>query len=177
MFNFTPIVAIVSVTCVTVSVRAAEVTLHVKNIHMCCEGCAEEIAEILKKVKGVSTVSTDEKAGSASFSATDEMTAQTAIDALAAGGFFGDLGLTKGIAFKNDSGVKPGIVKSLTVTGFHNTCGGCAASFRAAVKGVKGVTGHNVKAKVSTAEVTGEFDAAELVKALNRAGFHVTVKN
>ncbi len=35
----------------------------------------------------------------------------------------------------------------------------------------------SAKAKVSTAEVTGDFDAAELVKALNKAGFHVKVKN
>ena len=48
-------------------------------------------------------------------------------------------------------------------------------SFKEAVKDVKGVAGVAAKAKVSSAEVTGEFDAAELVKALNRAGFHVKV--
>jgi hypothetical protein len=48
--------------------------------------------------------------------------------------------------------------------------------FQAAIKGVKDVTGDNAKAEETTAEVTGEFDAAELVKALNQAGFHVRVK-
>ena len=62
------------------------------------------------------------------------------------------------------------------MSGFHNSCGGCAASFREAIKDVKGVTSDNSKAKVTTAEVTGDFDAAELVKALNKAGFHVKVK-
>ncbi|HUQ70054.1 MAG TPA: hypothetical protein VM165_11050 [Planctomycetaceae bacterium] len=49
-------------------------------------------------------------------------------------------------------------------------------SFREAIKDVKGVAGVAAKSKVSTAEVTGEFDAAELVKALNKAGFHVKVE-
>ena len=49
-------------------------------------------------------------------------------------------------------------------------------SFRDATKGVKGVTGDNARAKIGTAEVIGEFDAAELVEALNKAGFHMKVK-
>ena len=78
--------------------------------------------------------------------------------------------------FQDDSGVKVGKVKALTVTGFHNTCQGCVDSFREAIKDVKGVAGDDAKAKVTTAEVTGDFDAAELVQALNKAGFHVKVK-
>ena len=75
-----------------------------------------------------------------------------------------------------DSGVAKGKVKSLTVTGFHNSCGGCVKSFRDAIKAVPGVKGDNAKAKVGTAEVTGNFDAAALVEALNKAGFHVKVR-
>lgn len=155
---------------------AAETKVELKNVHMCCEGCAEEVAAILGKVEGVSGVSTDEKSTSAAFTAADAKAAQKALDALAKGGFHGDPGKDKGYAFKDDSGVKPGMVKTLTVTGFHNSCGGCVKSFREAVKDVKGVAGVAAKPKVRTAEVTGDFDAAELVKALNKAGFHVKVK-
>lgn len=151
-------------------------TVELKQVHMCCPGCEHEVAEILGKVPGVSGVSADQKTTSATFTAENPTAAQRALDALAAGGFHGDPGKDKGYAFKADSGVKAGAVKSLTVTGFHNTCPGCAKSFRDAVKGVKGVTGDNAKSRVSTAEVTGDFDAAELVSALNRAGFHVKVK-
>ena len=55
-------------------------------------------------------------------------------------------------------------------------CEGCVDAFQEAIKTVKGVTGDTATAKVTTCEVTGEFDAAELVKALNKAGFHVKVK-
>lgn len=155
---------------------AAETTVELKSVHMCCPGCAKEVAAILGKVEGVSGVTVDQKTTTARFTAADAKAAQRALDALAEGGFHGDTGGAKDFAFKDDSGVKAGKVKSLTVTGFHNSCPGCVKSFREAIKDVKGVTGDNAKSKVTTAEVTGEFDAAELVKALNKAGFHVKVK-
>lgn len=151
-------------------------TVELKKVHMCCDGCAEEVATVLGKVEGVSGVSTDKKATSAAFTAADAKAAQRALDALAAAGFHGDPGKDKGYAFKDDSGVKPGAVKTLTVNGFHNSCGGCVKSFKDALKGVKGVAGVTAKSKVSSAEVTGDFDAAEVVKALNAAGFHVKVE-
>lgn len=154
---------------------AAATKVELKNVHMCCDGCAEEVAAVLGKVEGVTGVSTDKKTTSATFSAADAKVAQKALDALAAAGFHGDPGKDKGYAFKDDSGVKAGTVKTLTVTGFHNSCGGCVKSLKDAVKDVKGVAGVAAKAKVGTAEVTGEFDAGEVVAALNRAGFHVKV--
>lgn len=169
--------AVALVAAVAIPVMAADTKVELKNVHMCCPGCAKEVAKILTGVEGVSAVKTDKETGSATFTATDAKVAQKALDALAAGGFHGDPGKDKGYAFKDDSGVKAGKVKTLTVTGFHNTCGGCVDSFQAAIKGVKGVTGDNAEAKVTTAEVKGDFDAAELVKALNAAGFHVKVKN
>jgi copper chaperone CopZ len=169
--------AAVCVMACSAPLSAAETKVELKAVHMCCEGCADEVEAILKKVEGVTGVTCDQKAGGAKFTAADAKAAQKALDALAAGGFHGDTGGAKGFAFKDDSGVKPGKVKSLTVTGFHNSCPGCVKSFRAAIKDVKGVTGDDAKSKVSTCEVTGDFDAAELVRALNKAGFHVKVKD
>ena len=169
--------AVALVVTAVMPLTAAETKVELKNVHMCCPGCAKEVAKILTDLDGVSAVKADKETRTATFTATDDKTAQKALDALAAGGFQGDPGKDKGYAFKDDSGVKAGMVKSLTVTGFHNSCGGCAKAFQAAVKEVKGVTADTAKAEVTTAEVTGEFDAAELVKALNAAGFHVKVKN
>ena len=177
MRRFLMLVGVVAAAVLSAAGPAAAVEkVELKSVHMCCDGCADEVAAILGKVEGVSGVATDKKAKSATFSATDAKAAQKALDALAEGGFHGDPGKDKGYAFKDDSGVKAGKVKALTVTGFHNSCGGCVKSFREATKEVKGVAGDNAKSKVTTAEVTGEFDAAELVQALNKAGFHVKVK-
>lgn len=154
----------------------AEIKVELKKVHMCCGGCAEEVESTLNKVAGITAVTTDQKTTSAGFTASDAKTAQKALDALAAAGFHGDTGDSKEFAFQNDSGVKAGKVKSLTVTGFHNSCPGCVKSFRKAIKDVPGVAGDNAKSRVTTCEVTGDFDAAALVKALNTAGFHVKVK-
>ncbi|HUQ70053.1 MAG TPA: heavy metal-associated domain-containing protein [Planctomycetaceae bacterium] len=108
-------------TLVTARVSTAADKVELKNVHMCCDGCAEEVAAVLGKVEGVAGVSTNKKTTSATFTATDAKTAQKALDALAAAGFHGDPGKDKGYAFKDDSGVKPGTVKTLTVTGFHNS--------------------------------------------------------
>lgn len=167
--------AVAATALATAGASTAAEKVELKNVHMCCEGCADEVAAVLGKVGGVTGVSTD-KTTSATFTAADAKVAQKALDALAAAGFHGDPGKDKGYAFKDDSGVKAGPVKALTVTGFHNSCGGCVKSLKDAVKDVNGVAGVTAKAKVSTAEVTGEFDAVELVKALNKAGFHVKVE-
>jgi copper chaperone CopZ len=153
----------------------AETKVELKRVHMCCDGCSGEVEEILGKVQGVKDVKVDQEANTAKFTAADVKTAQKAVDALAAAGFHGDTG-TKEFAFKDDSGVAKGKVKSLTVTGFHNSCGGCVKSFREAIKAVPGVKGDTAKPKIGTAEVTGDFDPAALVEALNKRGFHVRVK-
>ena len=136
----------------------AETKVELKSVHMCCEGCAKEVANILKKIEGVSDVATDEDTTTARFVAADAKVAQRALDALAAGGFHGDTGGSREYAFKDDSGAKAGKVKSLTVTGFHNSCPGCVKSFRAAIKEAPGVTGDTCKSRVRTCEVTGDFD-------------------
>ena len=176
MTKFIWLAAIVSLAFSTAPTKAAETAVELKHVHMCCEGCAKEVVAILGKVEGVTGASADQESTSAKFTAKDAKTAQQALDALAAGGFHGNVGNNKDYTFKDDSGVKTGKVKSLTVSGFHNSCGGCVKSFREAIKDVPGEVGDNAKTKVTTATVTGDFDAAELVKALNKAGFHVKVK-
>ena len=133
------------------------------------------VGQILQKVDGV-THKCDREAGTISITAKDKGSAQKALDALAAGGFHGDTG-NKDLAIKDDSGVAKGKVKTLTLSGAHNCCGACCRGIKATVKKVDGVTGDTAKPKGETFEVTGDFDAEELVKALNAAGFHVKVKN
>jgi mercuric ion binding protein len=152
----------------------AETKVEVKGTHLCCGNCVKAVGEILGKIDGVEG-KCDKDAGTITITAKDDAAAKKAIEALAAGGFHGDTG-NKDIAFKDDSGATKGKVKSVTVTGVHNCCGMCNTAIKAAVKKVDGVKDDTCKPKTDTFEVTGEFDAAELVKALNAAGYHVKVK-
>jgi copper chaperone CopZ len=152
----------------------ADTTIELKNTHLCCGACVKAVGTILKGIEGV-TGKCDQGAKTVTITAKDDATAQKAIDALAAGGFHGDTG-NKDVKIANDSGAEKGKVQSLTLTGVHNCCPLCCKSIKETVKKVDGVKGDTAKPKETTFDVTGDFDAAELVKALNDAGFHVKVK-
>jgi len=156
------------------AVARAETKVEVKGVHICCGACVSAANKILKGVDGAKGV-VDRKAKSITITAPDDATAQKALDALAAGGFHGDTG-NKDLTFKDDSGASAGKVKKVTVSGIHNCCGACTAGIKAAVKKVDGATGSTVKPKAETFDVTGDFDATDLVKTLNKAGFHVKVE-
>ena len=152
----------------------ADTKVELKDTHLCCGQCVRAVGEILKKVDGA-TGKCDQKAGTITVTAKDAATAQKALDALAAGGFHGTTD-NKDLKMKDDSGVAKGRVKALTLEGIHNCCGACNKAIVAAVGKVPGVTGNTAKPRSDTFEVTGEFDAEDLVKALNAAGYHVKVK-
>jgi len=151
----------------------AETKVTLTKTHLCCGQCVTAVEKVLEKAKVKGTVSQDE--GKVEFTAADEKAAQKVIDDLAAAGFHGVTN-SQEIKVKDDSGVKDGKVKSLTLKGIHNCCGSCNAAIKKAVKTVAGVESEDAKAKSSTLTVKGDFDGAALVKALNDAGFHVTAE-
>jgi mercuric ion binding protein len=153
---------------------AADTKVELKGTHLCCPQCVKAVDDILKKVEGA-TGKCDAKAGTVTLTAKDDATAQKALDALAAGGFHGTTDSAT-LKVKDDSGAAKGKVKTLSLEGVHNCCGACNKAIVAAVGKVAGATGNTAKASSDTFDVTGEFDAEELVKALNAAGYHVKVK-
>jgi periplasmic mercuric ion binding protein len=152
----------------------AETKVEVKDLHLCCGACVKGVDKALKGVDGVKGVS-DRDAGTVTITAADDASAQKAIESLAAAGFHGSLE-TKALHFPDDSGVTKGKVTSLTLTGVHNCCRSCTKGIKDAVKEVKGVMGDTAKPKSDTFDVTGDFEASDLVDALHKAGFHVKVK-
>jgi periplasmic mercuric ion binding protein len=152
----------------------AETKVEVKSVHLCCGACVKGVSNALKDLDGVKGVC-DRDAGTVTITATDDAAAQKAIEALAAAGFHGSLE-TKAVHFPRDSGVTEGKVTSLTLTNVHNCCRSCTKAIKDAVKEVKGVTGDTAKPKSETFEVTGDYEARDLVRALHKAGFHVKVK-
>jgi len=152
----------------------ADTKVVLKDTHLCCGQCVKAVGEILKKVDGVEG-KCDQKASTITITAKDDATAQKALDALAAGGFHGTTD-SKDLTIKDDSGATKGKVKSLMLIDVHNCCGACNKAITSAVSKVTGVTGNTAKAKSNSFEVTGDFDAEELIKALNAAGYHVKIK-
>jgi len=156
------------------AVALAETKVEVTNVHLCCPQCVKGVGAALKGVEGV-TGKCDQKGKTVTITAADDATAQKGIEALAAAGFHGRLE-TNAVHFPRDSGATEGKVSSLTLTGVHNCCGACNKAIKSVLKKVSGVTGDTVKAKAESFEVTGDFEARELVRELHAAGFHVKVK-
>src|SRR5262249_20074192 len=92
----------------------AETKVEVKDVHLCCGACVKGVGKALKGVDGVKGVC-DRDAKTVTITATNETTAQKAIDALAAAGFHGRPD-TKAVRFPRDSGATKGKVTSLTLT-------------------------------------------------------------
>jgi copper chaperone CopZ len=152
----------------------AETKVEVKGVHLCCGACVKGVAKALKGVEGASAAC-DQEGKTVTIKANDEATAQKALDALSGAGYFGTID-AKGLMIKPVSGLPSGKVKGINLTNSHNCCRACGTAIQKAVKSVPGVSGETVQPKKADFEVTGDFDAAALVKALNDAGFQVQVK-
>jgi copper chaperone CopZ len=155
-----------------VGAARAETKVELKGVHLCCAACEKAVGSILKGVDGVKAAC-DRKNRTVTITATHDQSAQKALDALAAAGFYGTTD-NKDLVIKQENPAT-GKVKSLSISGIHNCCGACCYAIKQATRKVDGVTADTAKPKANSFKVTGDFDAAELVKALNAAGFHVKV--
>lgn len=153
----------------------AETKVELKGVHLCCGACVKGVATALKGMDGVKAAC-DRENRTVTITAADDAAAQKALDALAAAGYHGETG-SQALVIKKETNVPAGKVKSLSLSNLHNCCRSCNVAIKEAVKGVNGVTGDTAKAKTANFEVTGDFDPAKVVEALNAAGFHVQVKD
>ena len=148
--------------------------MKVTGVHLCCQGCVDAVDAAVKNVAAVTSRCDMEKRAVA-LTARNDAAAQKALDAIAAAGFHGSTD-NEQLAMKAVSSTPRGRVKSLKVSGIHNCCGPCCEAIKGAIATVDGVTGDTARPRATTFEVTGDFDAAALVKALNAAGFSARVE-
>ena len=154
---------------VTWSVQAADTSVKLSNVHLCCNGCVKGVEKALSGVTGA-TAQSDKDAGTVTITAPDNATAQKAVDALVAGGYFGTSS-DPAIKVKARSGAKKGKVQSLKVTGTHLCCNKCVSGVNDALNKVEGVKGTTAAKGAESFEITGDFDGKDAVAALNKSGF------
>ena len=151
-----------------------EINLELTGVHLCCQGCVNAANAALMSVEGVDS-RCDVENGSVTLTASDAAVAQKSLDALAAAGFYGSVGSNQ-LAMKAVSNVPRGRVKRLKVSGIHNCCAPCCEAIKEAIATVDGVTGDTARPRATTFDVTGDFVAVAIVKALNAAGFSARVE-
>src|SRR5262245_35885914 len=106
--------------------QAANSTVKLSNVHLCCNGCVKGADKAIAGVPGA-TAQSDKDASTVTITAPDTATAQKAVDALVAGGYFGTAN-DSAIKVKAKSGAKKKKVQSLKVSGVHLCCGKCVTS-------------------------------------------------
>jgi copper chaperone CopZ len=148
-------------------------TVKIKDVHLCCGQCVNAINKAVAGIDGLKAAC-DRDNGTVTFEAKDLATAQKGVDAIAGAGYHGTVEADNP-KFPETKDIPEGKVKSLKLDGVHNCCGGCTMAVSEAVKSVEGVAANTLKARQKAFEVTGDFEAAAVIKALNAAGFHVTV--
>jgi len=153
---------------VSVSARAADSTVKISGVHLCCKSCVTGVEKAVAEVKNV-TASVDKDAGTVSLTGPDAAAVQKAADALVAAGYFGKSS-DANIKLASATGAKGKKVQTLKLEGVHLCCGKCVTAVDDAVKSVSGVKEHTAKKNAPSFEVSGDFNDKEVVDALNKAG-------
>ena len=149
-------------------VQAADVSVKISNVHLCCKSCVTGVEKAVGGVTGA-TVSVDKDAGTVALGGPDTGTVQKAADALVAAGYFGTSSDSK-IQLRNHTGAAGKKVSTLQVNGVHLCCGKCVTAVDDALKTVSGVKSHNAMKGAKSFEVSGEFNDREVFAALQKAG-------
>lgn len=158
----------------TVTATRNKIKVELTGVHLCCQGCVNAADAALRSVEGVDS-RCDMENGTIAVMAGDAIAVQKGLDALTFAGFYGHSDNNQ-LVMKGVGDIPVGKVKGLKVSGIHNCCGPCCAAIKEAISTVEGVTSDTAKPRATSFEVTGAFYPADLVKALNGAGFSALVK-
>lgn len=160
--------AIVLALGLTVSAGAADVTVTITDVHLCCGSCVKGVAKAVADVNGL-TAKADEDAGTVTLTGPDTETVQKGADALVAAGFFGKCSDST-IKINAKTGAKDQKVQSIKIEGLHLCCGKCVKAVNEVLAKVPGVTGNTAAKGAKTFEVTGDFNDKDVFDALQKAG-------
>ena len=153
---------------VALSARAADVTVKISDVHLCCKNCVTGVEKAVGEVQGA-TVTVDKDAGTVSLTGSDAATVQKAANALVAAGYFGKSS-DASIKIVADTGAKGKKVQLLTVKGVHLCCTKCVNAVTEALNPVAGVKGNTATKGAKSFEVTGDFNDKDVFSALQKAG-------
>jgi copper chaperone CopZ len=164
----TSLASIVVTVALAFSARAADVSVKLTDVHLCCQGCVKGVQHAVAEVHGV-TAAVDQDEGTVSLTGPDQATVQKAVDALTAAGYFGKSS-DPAIKVNADTGASGRQVQSLQINGVHLCCGKCVKSANGALESVPGVKANTATKGAKSFTVTGDFNDKEVFAALQKAG-------
>ncbi len=154
----------------TASFSQAETTVTLEGVHNCCKSCTNGIVKAAEGLKDVTVTAEGETVTIVSKSKSG---AKKAVEAIYEAGYYGKPSDETAVPTAKADSKK---IKDATVTGAHLCCQKCVNAMTDAVKSVPGVTEYDIQNKAKTFTVKGEFSEADLLAAMNKAGFHGSVR-
>jgi mercuric ion binding protein len=164
----TVLISLVAALALVPFARAADVTVTISKVHLCCDKCVKGANTAVTSVDGATAVA-DKSANTVVITAPDAATAQKAADALVKAGFYGESG-DASVKINAETGAKGEKVQTLKVNGVHLCCPKCVKATKAALAEVPGVTGDTVTKGETSFTVTGDFKDSDIFAALQKAG-------
>jgi copper chaperone CopZ len=150
------------------SARAADVSVKLTDVHLCCQSCVKGVQKAVSKVSGITAVSGMDNE-TVSLTGPDTGTVQKAVDSLVAAGYYGKSS-DASIKVNSDTGVKDQKVQSLQVENVHLCCGKCVKAVTEALSAVPGVTGNTAAKGATSFTISGDFNDKDALAALQKAG-------
>lgn len=166
--------ATLAVALIGAPLASADVTVKLNDVHLCCASCVKGVDKAIAPVSGAAA-KCDRDAETVTITAADKATAQKAVDALVAAGYYGKSS-DSGINVNAWTGASSAKVSALNVSGVHLCCNKCVTAVKEALSKVPGVQGSNAKKDATSFEVTGDFKPTEVFNALHDAGLTGKVK-
>ncbi|HLX69242.1 MAG TPA: cation transporter [Verrucomicrobiae bacterium] len=150
------------------SVRAADVSVKLTEVHLCCQSCVKGVQKAVSGVNGVTAESSMDD-DTVTLTGPDTATVQKAVNALTAAGYYGKSSDST-ITVNSDTGAKDQKVQSLKVEDVHLCCGKCVKAVNQALGSVPGVTGNTAAKGAKSFTVSGDFNEKDVMMALQKAG-------
>lgn len=168
-----PLITLATAFALVLTASAADVTVKLTEVHICCKSCVNAANKIVTSVNGAKAdVSEDDD--TVTITAPDKATIQKATDALTAAGFFG-VSSDPDVKVNAVTGAKNVKVKSVTISDMHLCCDKCVKAVNNVVKSVPGATAQTAVKNAKTFEVTGDFNDKDLMDAFQKAGLTGTI--
>jgi len=148
--------------------QADGVTVNISNVHLCCDKCVQGVDKAVGDITGVKATA-DKATKIVVLTAPDKATLQKAADALVAAGYFGESS-DPDVKIVSVTGAKNDKVQTLKVADVHLCCPKCIKALNMALKEVPGVTTNDAVKGAKFFTITGDFNDADVFKALQKNG-------
>jgi copper chaperone CopZ len=162
------LLSIVAALCLAQVAQAADATVTISDVHLCCGKCLVGVTNAVSGVSGATAVA-DKESKTVVITAADTATVQKAADALIAAGYFGTSS-SPDIKINSDTGAKGAKVQTLTIENVHLCCPKCVKAVNAILKDVPGVTTNTATKGAKEFTVTGDFTDSDVMNALQKGG-------